>query len=323
MKTALITGCAGQTGSHLVDYILDNQQDWSVHGIVRYRSDLTNLQGSKDKIQLHDCDLRDAHNVDKIISKIKPDKVFHLAATSFVRSSFDQPCEVIHNNTISQINIMESLIRHRPDATINVACSSEQYGLVEPDEIPIKESNPFRPLSPYGVSKIAQETLAYQYYRSYNLRTIVTRTFNHCSDRRGDAFVESSFCKQVAMIEAGRQEPIIKHGNLESVRDYSDARDVAEAYWVASEKCSPGEPYNVCSGEGITIGQLLDDIVSLSNIIIRKKKDPLRMRPSDVVLLVGDSTKFRKLTGWAPRIPFKQTMNDLLEAWRRKISLLK
>jgi len=320
MPKALITGIAGQTGSHLADYILqDHGSAWEVHGTVRYRSDLTNIKDILSLIELHDCDLRDAHNVEKMIAKIKPDKVFHLAATSFVRSSFDQAAEVINNNVTSQVNVMESLLRHSPNATMQIACTSEEYGLVKEDETPIKETNPLRPLSPYGVSKIAQEKLGYQYNQSYGLKVVITRTFNHCGPRRGDAFVESSFCKQVAMIEAGKQEPIIRHGNLDSVRDYTDARDIVEAFWLATEKCPPGEPFNICSGKAITIGQLLDNIVSLSKITIDKRPDPARMRPSDVKLLLGDSTKFRKLTGWEPRIPFKQTMNDLLEAWRKRV----
>jgi GDP-4-dehydro-6-deoxy-D-mannose reductase len=320
MPKVLITGIAGQTGSHLADYLLETHaSNWEVHGTIRYRSDLTNIKDILDLVALHDCDLRDAHNVEKMIAKIKPDKVFHLAATSFVRSSFDQAAEVINNNVTSQVNVMESLLRHNPHAVMQIACTSEEYGLVKPEETPITENNPIRPLSPYGVSKVAQEKLGYQYNQSYGLKVIITRTFNHCGPRRGDAFVESSFCKQVAMVEAGKQEPVIYHGNLESVRDYTDARDVVEAFWLATEKCPPGEPFNICSGKGITIEQLLDNILSLSNITIQKRPDPDRMRPSDVKLLIGDSSKFRDLTGWEPRIPFKQTMNDLLEAWRKKI----
>ena len=716
MPKALITGIAGQTGSHLADYILeDHGAEWEVHGITRYRSDLTNIKDILSLIELHDCDLRDAHNVDKIIAKVRPEKIFHLAATSFVRSSWDQAAEVINNNVTSQINIMEAMRRYCPDSTIQVACfppgtrvecnnsyeniedvqvgdmvvspngslnlvtarsevphsgklfcvhvsgcrkiwatgshpflaikrsdikydsghlkpidgwpdpkwinaedlesgdlvayvvgqhkqesdtlcisdligdsvivrdgmvgpkarsgdsvfvdgnaykianiikldhdfgylcgaylaegsqsgrgaamrlhlhedeiddgighkcidylrglgvtprvyddvdsrgktvfvgstiiaklmdalfghgsklksidrsvfgwprealvglikgyldgdgwlnsrnnrlrticassvsmdlvdqlalmannlgmnpnrsgpynasensfgnsefwriefsekyapelfdnattnaqqhqvqvglnyfrkiigvaqknysglvynftinntnayvvegccvhncSSEQYGMVKPEETPIKETNPIRPLSPYAVSKIAQEKLSYQYNASYGLRAIVTRTFNHCGPRRGDAFVESSFCKQVAMIEAGKKEPIIHHGNLDAVRDYTDARDIVEAYWLATEHCPPGVPFNVCSGEATSINKLLDDILSLASVTVRKQQDPARMRPSDVLLLLGDSTKFRELTEWKPRIPFKQTMNDLLEAWRKRV----
>lgn len=204
-------------------------------------------------------------------------------------------------------------------------CSSEQYGKVLPEEIPITENNDLRPISPYAVSKCTQEALAYQYWQSYGLPTIMTRTFNHTGSRRPDVFVESSFCKQVAMIEAGLQDPVIKHGNLESIRDYTDARDVAKAYWLAMGKCNFGEPYNICSNMRISIGELLDLLISLSNYngTIEKRVDPDRLRPSDVTLLYGDSSKFNKITGWSPEYKLEQTMADLLAAWRQKIEVIK
>lgn len=326
MLKVLITGIAGQTGSHLADYILKyHWNNWEVHGTVRYRSDLTNIQHIVNKLHLHDCELRDTTNVLKVIEKIKPDRVFHLAATSFVRSSWDQPSDIIVNNVTSQINLFEALLRFSPNAKVQIACSSEQFGDVKEDEVPITESNDLRPISPYAVSKCAQENLAFQYYKSYGLHTIITRTFNHTGPRRGDAFVESSFSKQVALIEAGLQEPVIKHGNLESVRDYTDARDIAEAYWVAMEKCNPGEPYNICSSMKISIGQLLDLFIGMSVVDggIRKEVDPARLRPSDVVLLYGNSDKFREATGWAPKFNLERTMGDLLDAWRKKILVMK
>lgn len=321
MPRVLITGVAGQTGSHLVDYILEWHPDWEIHGTVRYRSDLTNLKDSKWRINLHDCELRDAINVDRVINKVKPDRVFHLAATSFVRSSWDQPADVITNNVVAQINLFEALLRHSPQAKVQIACSSEQFGKVEPHEVPISEENPLRPISPYAVSKCAQESLAYQYFQSYGLHTIITRTFNHTGPRRTDSFVESSFAKQVVEIEAGLRAPIIYHGNLDSVRDYTDARDVAEAYWVAVDKCDPGEPYNICSNMRVTIGELLQMFISQSTFSgkIDTAVDPARLRPSDVTLLYGDSTKFRQKTNWEPKFTLDVTMGDLLAAWRHKI----
>lgn len=324
-KKALITGIAGQTGSHLADYILENHPDWEVHGTVRYRSDLTNLTGCVEKLHLHECELRDAHNVNRVIEKVKPDRVFHLAATSFVRASWDQPADIINNNVNSQINLFEALIRFSPDAKVQVACSSEQFGDVREDEVPITEDNDLRPLSPYAVSKCAQENIAYQYHKSYGLHTVITRTFNHTGPRRGDCFVESSFSKQIAMIEAGLQDPVIKHGNLEAVRDYTDARDVAAAYWVAMDKCNPGEPYNICSSMRISIGDLLKLFVGLSihDSEIITMVDPDRLRPSDVVLLYGNSDKFMEATGWAPKYNLERTMGDLLDAWRKKVAVIK
>lgn len=324
-KKILITGIAGQTGSHLADYILEQHPNWEVHGTVRYRSDLANINHCVEKLKLHECELRDAHNVNRVIEKIVPDRVFHLAATSFVRASWDQPADIINNNVNSQVNLFEALVRFAPKAKVQCACSSEQFGEVFEDEVPITEKNELRPISPYAVSKCAQENIAFQYYKSYGLHTIITRTFNHTGFRRGDAFVESSFSKQVAMIEAGLQEPLIKHGNLESVRDYTDARDVAEAYWIAVDKCNPGEPYNICSDMRISIGDLLQLFISLSTFDgeIKTEVDPDRLRPSDVVLLYGDSTKFTQTTGWQPKYNLERTMSDLLDAWRKKIAIIK
>lgn len=317
----LITGVAGQTGSYLADFLLAKHPEVEVHGTVRYRSDTENIAQIRHQIKLHDCELRDAHNTDKLITKVKPDLVFHLAATSFVRSSWDQPADVITNNVTSQINLFEALLKHAPKARVHIAGSSEQFGKVAEHEVPITEDNDLRPISPYAVSKCAQEHLAYQYHQSYGLHTVITRTFNHTSPRRGDAFVESSFARQIAEIEFGIREPIIYHGNLDSVRDYTDARDVAEAYWQAIHKCNPGEPYNICSNMRITIGELLQMFIDLSTYegLIACQVDPARLRPSDVVLLYGDSTKFNNHTGWAPNYSLQTTMSGLLEAWRIKL----
>jgi GDP-4-dehydro-6-deoxy-D-mannose reductase len=204
------------------------------------------------------------------------------------------------------------------DPVIQIACSSEEYGMVYPDEVPIAESNPLRPLSPYAVSKVAQDMMAYQYFQSYGLKTVRTRGFNHTGPRRGDVFVTSNFAKQLASIEAGEQEPVIRVGNLEAVRDFTDVRDMVRAYWLAVTKGKPGEVYNVATGSGITIQELLDRLLALSTAKVRVEQDPERMRPSDVVRLVGDSSKFRADTGWAPEIPFDKTLADLLAYWRER-----
>lgn len=321
----LITGIAGQTGSYLAEYLLENNPNDEIYGITRYRSDFSNLLGFQSKLRLYDCELRDAHNVDKVIKEIKPDIIFHLAATSFVRSSWNQPADTIINNTVSQINLFEAVLRHCPNAKIQIAGSSEQYGKVYEHEVPITEKNELRPISPYAVSKCTQETLAYQYHQSHGLYVVITRTFNHTGPRRTDSFVESSFCKQIVMIEEGLQEPIIYHGNLESVRDYTDARDVAHAYWLAVNHCNPGEPYNICSNMRVTIGDLLDMLIEKSTYdgTIKKIVDPLRLRPSDVTLLYGNSDKFNTITGWKPNYNLDLTITGLLDAWRRKIAASK
>src|SRR5687767_14987450 len=193
-----------------------------------------------------------------------------------------------------------------PYTTLFRSCSSEQYGLVLPDEVPIKETNPLRPLSPYAVSKVAQDFLGYQYFQSYGMKVIRTRGFNHTGPRRGQVFVTSNFCHQVASIEAGLQEPVIRVGNLDAIRDFTDVRDMVRAYWLAVKKGTPGEVYNIASGEGIVIREMLNRIVELAKVEVKIETDPARLRPSDVEILIGDSSKFRADTGWEPRIPFDQ-----------------
>ena len=198
--------------------------------------------------------------------------------------------------------------------------SSEEYGLVKPDEVPIKETNPLRPLSPYGVSKIAQDMLSYQYAKSYGMKIVITRGFNHTGPRRGSVFVASNFAKQIVEIEKGKKKPVIEVGNLEAKRDFTDVRDMVRGYWLAVQKGVPGERYNLCSGKAISIQELLDMLLKLSTVEITVKQDPSRMRPSDVQILLGDNTKFKELTGWSPEIPFEKTLKDLLDYWREKIN---
>jgi len=197
--------------------------------------------------------------------------------------------------------------------------SSEEYGLVSKNELPIKETNPLRPLSPYAVSKVGQDLLGYQYYKSYGLNIIRTRAYNHTGPRREDVFVCSNFAKQIAMIEKGKEPPIIYVGNLKAKRDFTDVRDIVRAYWLALEKCTPGEVYNICSGRARSIKEVLDILLSLSKTTLKIKKDPKRLRPSDIPILQGDSSKFRKITGWKPEIPFEKTLEDLLNYWREKV----
>jgi GDP-4-dehydro-6-deoxy-D-mannose reductase len=202
------------------------------------------------------------------------------------------------------------------DPVIQIACSSEEYGLVHTDELPIKETNPLRPLSPYAVSKIGMDYLGYQYFQSYKIRIVRTRGFNHTGPRRGDSFAESNFAKQIALIEKGKQEPVIHVGNLSASRDYTDVRDMVRGYLAAVEKCDPGEVYNICSGRTIKIGDMLKVLLSFSKTKVQLKEDPSRMRPSDVPVLLGDNSKFVAKTGWKVTIPFERTMEDLLNYWR-------
>ncbi|HAX61348.1 MAG TPA: GDP-mannose 4,6-dehydratase [Elusimicrobia bacterium] len=313
----LITGITGFAGSHLAEFLLSKK--YEVHGIERWRSKTENIDGFKDKIVLHECDIKDYHSVKKVIESVMPEKIFHLAAQSFVPTSWNAPSETITTNVIGELNIFEAVKELKINPWIQIACSSEEYGMVYENEVPIKETNPLRPLSPYGVSKVAQDLLGYQYYQSHKLNIVRTRTFNHEGPRRGDVFVTSNFAKQVAEIEKNKKPPVLHVGNLDARRDYTDVRDIVRAYWLATEKCVAGEVYNICSGRDWKIKDMLNYLLSLSKIKVEVKQEPGRMRPSDVQILLGDGTKFMKQTGWKPEIPFEKTLEDLLNYWRERI----
>jgi len=313
---ALITGITGFAGSHLAEYLLAEHPGVGVFGTYRWRSRMDNVEHLDGKIELIESDLRDYTSVHAALDRVRPDYVFHLAAQSFVPASWTAPAETLTTNVAGQTNLFEAVRALKLDPVIQIACSSEQYGLVHPDEVPIQETNPLRPLSPYAVSKVAQDFLGYQYFQSYGMRVVRTRGFNHTGPRRGHPFVTSNFCRQVASIEAGLQEAVIRVGNLDAIRDFTDVRDMVRAYWLAVTKGRPGEVYNIATGEGISIRALLDKILALSSVHVRVEVDPSRLRPSDVEILIGDSSRFRADTGWAPRIPFDQTVQDLLDYWR-------
>ena len=317
MRRVLVTGVTGFAGSHLVDYLLP-RGDCELFGILRWRSRTENIEHFRDRITLLECDLRDATSTMDTIDKVRPDWIFHLAAQSFVPTSWSAPSESLTTNVLAQVNIFEAVRRlGLLETRIQLACSSEEYGMVHPDEVPIKETNPLRPLSPYAVSKVAQDMLGYQYWMSWKVDSVRTRGFNHEGPRRGPVFVASDFAKQIADIEKGRKRPVLHVGNLEAQRDFTDVRDMVRAYVLALEKCEPGEVYNICSGKAWTIQKLLDHLLSLSKAKITVEEDPARLRPSDVPILLGDNSKFVKATGWQPTIPFEQTLKDMLEYWRQ------
>lgn len=316
----LITGITGMAGSHLADYVLAKVPNCTVFGTKRWRSSLANIEHLQDKITLLDCDLTDASACQHLLSTVKPDYVFHLAAQSFVPDSWTSPHATLTDNVIMQLNIFEAIRHQGLNPVIQIALSSEEYGKVYPDELPIVETNPLRPLSPYAVSKVAQDMLAYQYFESYGLKVIRTRGFNHEGPRRGHVFVTSNFAKQIAEIELGLKPPVIKVGNLTAVRDWTDVRDMVRAYWLSTQHCKPGDDFVIGSGKGRTVKEMLDLLMSFSSVLIKVEVDPLRLRPSDVESLVGNPAKFKQATGWQPEISFEQTMKDLLDYWRVQIA---
>ena len=315
----LITGITGFVGSHLAEYCL-NKDGIQVYGIKRWRSPLDNVIGIVDKIKLIDCDLRDENSVVLAIQKIKPERIFHLAAQSYVQTSYTAPRDTLETNIIGTLNILEAVRRVGIDPLIHICSSSEVYGQVHENEIPITENNPLRPQSPYAVSKVGEDLLSYQYFKSYNLRIIRTRAFTHTGPRRGAVFAESSFAKQIAEIEAEKKDPVIYVGNLDSVRTFMDVRDIVNAYWLALEKGISGEVYNIGGEVTMKVGDMLNTLLSSSPIgkKIKVEIDARLLRPSDVTLQIPSTEKFRGQTGWKPTIPFEKTMTDLLDYWRSK-----
>lgn len=317
MTRVLITGITGFVGSYLAEFLLNEGME--VYGIVRWRSRMENIEHIKEKLKLLQADLRDSHSLELALKESEPEYVFHLAAQSFVPMSWRAPAETLETNIIGTSHLLEAIRKSNYDPVVHIAGSSEEYGLVYPDELPIKETNPLRPLSPYGVSKVAEDLLGWQYFKSYGMKIVRTRAFNHTGPRRGEQFVTSNFAKQIAMIENGKQEPIIYVGNLNAKRDFSDVRDITKAYWLAVTKCDYGEVYNICSEKARTIQSVLDLLLSMTNKKIEVKIDPTRLRPSDVDTLQGDCSKFKEKTGWKPEIPFEKTMKDLLDYWRERV----
>jgi GDP-4-dehydro-6-deoxy-D-mannose reductase len=315
----LITGITGMVGSHLADYCLE-RGDVEVVGTVRWRSPRENIAAIADRIRLVEVDLRDQGGVRRMVEDVEPEAIFHLAAQSFVPASWSGPADTLTTNTLAQVSLLEALRDlGLTDVPFMVAGSSEEYGLVHPEETPITEENPLRPLSPYAVSKVTQDLLGWQYHRSFGLRVVRTRAFNHEGPRRGHVFVTSNFAKQIAEIESGRRPPVLEVGNLEARRDWHDVRDTVRAYWLAAMEGEPGEVYNIGRGEALSIGEMLDILLSMAKVEVEVRPIAERMRPSDVELLVCDPTKFRERTGWEPAIPFDQTLRDTLEYWRERV----
>lgn len=316
----LITGATGFVGSHLAELCI--QKGCEVYGTTRWRSNTKNLNHllKERQIKLIECDLIDAHAVRSIIEDVKPDRIFHLAAQSYVKASWTEPMQTLDNNIRGQVNIFEAVRKIDDyDPLIMIAGSSEEYGNADENQMPIKEDVPLLPVSPYGVSKVAQDLLGYQYFQSYGLKIVRTRAFNHTGPRRGEVFVCSSFAKQIAKIEKHPGNNIIKVGNLDAERDFTDVRDMVNAYWLALEKGEPGDVYNICYGKCYTIKSILTKLKSLSNTSINIVQDPERMRPSDLTVLLGDSTKFREKTGWEPKIKISETLQDILDYWRDEL----
>jgi GDP-mannose 4,6-dehydratase len=321
---ALITGITGFVGSHLAEYILAEHPQTEIFGIKRWRSPKDNIRSfiNNPKIKIYDCDLRDLGSLIRVFGEVKPDVIFHLAAQSFVTTSFNAPHDTLECNVGGTCNLLEAIRILKIDPVVHICSSSEVYGQVTKADLPIRETCPLRPVSPYAVSKVGEDMLGFMYWEAYKIRTIRTRMFTHSGPRRGEVFVDSFFSQQVARIELGLQEPVIRVGNLDSVRTFADVRDTVRAYWLLAQKCPPGEVYNIGGDITMTIREMLDLLLTMTtfNGKIEVRVDPALIRPADVTLQIPCPDKFKAATGWKPQIPYKQTLLDMLNYWRQELS---
>ncbi|MCE3255440.1 MAG: GDP-D-mannose dehydratase [Rickettsiaceae bacterium] len=328
-KRVLITGVTGMVGSHLTDFLLENT-DWEIYGMCRWRSPLDNIAhliekiNKKDRLYLLYGDLRDYISIQDVMYRSKPDYIFHLAAQSYPQTSFESPLDTFETNIQGTARILEA-VRKSPDKikpVIHVCASSEVFGRVPKEKLPINEECGFHPASPYAISKVGTDLVGRYYAEAYNMMVMTTRMFTHTGPRRGDVFAESTFAKQIAMIEKNLIPPVVKVGNLDSLRTFADVRDAVRAYYIlVTKKPIAGEYYNIGGTFSCTIGKMLEFLISISTVKdkIKIETDSERLRPIDADLQIPDTSKFTKHTGWKPEITFEQTMQDLLDYWRQRI----
>lgn len=327
---ALITGVTGMVGSHLADFLLEHT-DWDVYGACRWRSPLDNVShliervNKKDRVFFEYADLNDEVSLVRMMEKVKPDYIFHLAAQSYPLTSFDSPIDTLNTNILGTCRLLEAVRIAGIDPVVHVCASSEVFGKIPPEKKPatgIHEECPFHPASPYAISKVGTDLLGRYYAEAYGMKVMTTRMFTHTGPRRGDVFHESTFAKQIAMIEQGLIEPVVKVGNLNSLRTYADVRDAVRAYYMlVTVNPMPGEYYNIGGSYTCTVGDTLHTLISYSTQKerIRVEIDPERLRPIDADLQVPDCAKFKAHTGWQPEIPYEKTMHDLLNYWRERV----
>ena len=314
---ALVTGISGFVGSHLAEYLLSHT-DWQVAGTVY--GDESNIQAVCHQLELYPAELSKLSVVESVLDRARPDVIFHLAAMAATSRSWEDPAATLGINLAMQANVLQAVVNLDLDARIVVIGSSEEYGAVRPDQLPIDEDTPFRPMNPYAVSKVGQDMLGLQYYLSHKLDTVRVRPFNHIGPRQGLGFVASDFASQVARIEAGLQVPVMRVGNLQAERDFTDVRDVVRAYHLLAVHAEPGNVYNVGSGQSHSIQQVLDILLEQSRATIRVEQDPTRMRPSDVPRVVCDLGRIHECAGWEPQILFETSLCDVLDYWRAQVA---
>ena len=312
-KKCLITGITGSGGSYLAEHILSKNKKIKIFGIYRSAGN-KNLLKSK-RIKLLKGNLCNFNKTQKIIKKINPDLIFHLASTANVRESFDFPRKTIENNNAVTLNLLEVIRINKINPLIIICSTSEVYGKVSKKDIPIKETKNINPVNPYSVSKAFQDLLSQSYFKSYGLKIIITRMFSYTNARRNDLF-QTAFANQIANIERGKKKILI-HGNLNSVRNIIDINDAMEAYWLAAKRGKIGEIYNISGKKVITVGNYLKELKKLSYVKIKSKIDKKLLRPVDVTLQIANTKKFVRDTHWSPKISFKKSMKNLLQECRK------
>lgn len=312
---ALITGITGFAGGHLAQILIDRGDE--VFGVARDEG--FSLNHLTQKVETVIKDLQDMQVVNDLLEDVKPDAIYHLAGQAFVPTAWNDPWDTIENNIRPQLNILQAMIKQKSRARLLVVASNEVYGVVPPDKLPVGEDTLMRPDNPYGVSKVAQDTLALQYHLSHGIDVLRIRAFNHIGPRQSPVFVASSFAKQIAEIEAGLHKPILCVGNLEAQRDFTDVVDVMRGYALLVEKGQPGEAYNIGTGRAHSIQYLLDTLLSYTDTEIEIQQDPDRMRPSDVPIIYADNSKLRSQTGWEPTYKFEDSLKRVLDYWREDL----
>ena len=316
MRT-LITGVTGFVGHYLVEHIGAVSPETEVWGLV---SDAEPGEAPPGVSEVSG-DLTDFSSLVAAVGTARPETVIHLAASSSVATSWDRPGRVLEVNAVGTVNLLEAVRELDASPLVVVSSSAEIYGPVPADQQPIREDSPLRPVSPYATSKAALDLIAAQYFHGLGLPTVRLRLFPHTGPRRQPQFVASSFARQIARIERDLDPPRLAVGNLEAVRDFTDVRDIVRAYWLAATDGRAGEAYNVCSGRGVSIREMLDLLLDRSDGEIKVEVDPARLRPADIPMLVGDGSRFSEATGWRPEIEFERTLGDLLEWWRSELKV--
>jgi GDP-4-dehydro-6-deoxy-D-mannose reductase len=312
---ALITGVSGFAGSHLADFLL--QQGLEVWGVAN--TGLGAASHLEGQVSYRSLDLRDPAAVYPFLKACQPARIYHLAAQAFVPASWKDPWPTLETNIRSELNLLQGIVDLKLDARILCVSSGEIYGKISSEMLPVDEQTPLSPDSPYGVSKVAQDLLAAQYYLSNEVYAVRARPFNHIGPRQNERFVAPEFARQIAEIEAGRSDPVMLVGNLEAQRDFSDVRDMVRAYYLLLEQGAPGEAYNIGRGEPHSVRELLEGLLSFSTLEIDVQTDPARFRPSDVPVSYADISKIRTATGWEPRISFRESLGDVLGDWRERV----